>query len=133
MDDDTLEESLAGHDQPAMTRRRFLTDCLFAGGALVAAATLARPEPFFEQVLEGQPVASRPAEPLVCPPAAGPTTRRYPSDHDVDVATCAYPSDSDSDRFSVTNAIEDFDQPPVLQAPRKQSSQARPFWSLFSA
>lgn len=116
-----------------MTRRRFLTDCLFAGGALVAAATLARPEPFFEQVLEGQPVAAQPvaAPPVV--PGPPPSTRRYPSDHDVDLTTCAYPSDSDSDRFKVTNAIQDFDQPPVLQSPSKQSSQASPFWSLFSA
>lgn len=112
-----------------MTRRRFLTDCLFAGGALVAAATLARPEPFFEQVLEAQPVAG----PLVVPVPTQ-TTRRHPSDHDADLTTCAYPSDSDSDLPKVTDALGDFDQPPRLKGPTSQKSgQAKPFFSLFSA
>lgn len=119
-----MEEVRPGHDQPGMTRRRFLTDCLFAGGALVAAATLARPEPFFEQVLEGQPTAILPA----APPAM--QTRRYPSDHDADLTTCAYPSDSDSDHREVTASVNDFDAPPGIKA-GPESGQA-PFFSQFS-
>ncbi|MBT9581867.1 microviridin/marinostatin family tricyclic proteinase inhibitor [bacterium] len=88
------------------TRRRFLIDVLFLGGALGAASQV---QPFFSHFLEDQhPPEPQPVEP---PPTAGPKatprtpaidcTEAYPSDSDVHLArpqpavTKAYPSDSD--------------------------------------
>jgi hypothetical protein len=104
--------------QDKRTRRRLLADMLFVGGALLGASALTRPEPFFEQLLEGQ--EQPPPEPIA-------VTKAYPSDSDchegpppMDV-TCAYPSDSDTHEQR-------------LRKTRKPgpSGQARPFWSWLA-
>ena len=127
------------------TRRRFLIDVLFLGGALGAASQV---QPFFSHFLEDQhPAEPQPVEP---PPTAGPKatprtpaidcTEAYPSDSDLHsvrpqpAVTKAYPSDGDVHRPEVSCAYpsdsDTHSRVPPQVSPTRMSvpSQRAPLW-----
>lgn len=119
--------------QDKRTRRRLLADMLFLGGALLGAAALTRPEPFFEQLLEDQdkrPV-TKPSDPVT-------VTKAYPSDSDMDFVDCteAYPSDRDIDYTQAYPSDSDKDCRLLDSEVRIQpgpTSESRPFWKAIGS
>lgn len=132
------------------TRRRFLTDCLFLGGALFAASQV---RPFFHQFLESQTPSPTPTSPTPSPLAQTPApppvpdvTEAYPSDSDLhegrrpgsEGVTKAYPSDSDlhEERSApMTQAYpsdSDMHEGRPFPVKPKQHSQIAPLWKRWS-